>query len=533
MNQAHITVRKAFAAAFTFAALGLGGCYSWSRQDEPLDTVLAAHEGKQVRITVQRSPSIESLCVIDCPRIEGDSLIGYMVRPGEDSGFRDDRSTWMREEVKVPFYAVREVRVYQFSAGRTTLLVAGAGLTALIVAAATEDETYEPPPSSGDGWGDGGAISCPVVWSWDGAGWRLDSGTFGGAIARGLSRTDTDNLEFVRPERGAIRLRMGNILDETEHVDAVRLLRVEHAPEVCVAPDGEGRIHTLGTLVPPARARDFAGRDAIAAVRERDGLQWESYPTVRDTSDRAAVRDGLELVFPRPAGALRAKLVVDGNNTVWSNGLMRKLIASHGRETGLWYASLADPSVRAGTETVMREGYLTVLVRTASGWQAQGTIREAGPEVQKRQVIVLDLAGVSGDSVRVRLETIPSFWLVDRVALDASADRPIVQRELRLAEATDGAGRDLRATLAAADGTEFTMETGDAAMLTFADEPRTPGTAASYLLRATGWYRVHTPETGDPDTALLRRLATEPFAASRTATARLNEALRALAEATP
>jgi hypothetical protein len=529
MNQRPETILKTFAVALVFVAVGLTGCYSWSRQDRPLDAVLAAHEGKHVRITVQRSPSMESLCVIDNPRIEGDSLIGYVLSPETEYDIEDGRPAWMREQIKVPFHAVRDVKAYQLNGNRTTLLVAGVGLAAVyVVAAASDEDSYQPPPDTGGGTGDY-FVSCPVVWSWDGAGWRIDSGTFGGAIASALRRTDTDNLEFAHPEGGTVRLRMGNIMDETEHVDAVRLLRVEHAPEVSVAPDDAGRIHTLGALTPPARAADLAGRDALVAVREPDGVQWESYPVARDTSDVAAIRDGLDLTFPRPAGARRAKLVVDGNNTVWANGLIHTLIASHGRDTERWYASLAFPSVRERTEAVMREGFLNVFVRTASGWEAQGAIREAGPEVQKRQVIELDLARVTGDSVCVRLETIPSFWLVDRVALDASPDQPCVVRELTLTEALDDAGRDLRAALASADSLEFTMETGDAATLTFADTSRAPGTAASYVLRTTGWYRVHTPETGDPDVALLRRLATEPFAASRLATARLNEALRALA----
>ena len=106
--------------------------------------------------------------------------------------------------------------------------------------------------------------------------WQLglkESGTFGGAIFRTLSRTDVDNLDFARAEEGQLRLRLANELAETDYVDALSVLAVDHAPGVTVAPDGHGVLHSLGSLTPPLSAHDDRGHDALDRVVSADGCR--------------------------------------------------------------------------------------------------------------------------------------------------------------------------------------------------------------------------------------------------------------------
>jgi len=139
-----------------------------------------------------------------------------------------------------------------------------------------------------------------------------------------------------------------------------------------------------------------------------------------------------------------------------------------------------------------------------------------------------DLGRVAGDTIHVRLESAPSFWLLDHVALDFSAPQPLSVREIQAASAVDGRGRDVRSLLGATDGSVVTLERGDFAELRF-QVPEVPqGSARTYLLRSHGWYQIHTVETGEPRTAMLARIGTEPYAISRLAVSRMNDALRAL-----
>ena len=458
-----------------------------------------------------------AVVAIEKPEVVGDSLVG-------DLADRDDGDP---EHAAVALSDIKQVEFRQFSAAKTAMVVVGIGATVALMAAAMGD-CCAGSWGSGGGGGDIGAgdASCPHVYSWDGSHWRLDSGTFGGAITRGLEQTDVDNLDFAAPQDGVLRLRLANELQETDYVDALAVLAVDHDSGVSVAPDGRGSLHTLGALTAPLGARDLRGHDALARVQAADGWSWESNPSGRDTTVAADLRDGLELTFARPVGAARANLVVDGNNTRWAAFLMQQFVAAHGRATAAWYDSLDANPVAAHRmfAKLADEALLKVAVWSEDRWQVRGLIWEAGPEVVKRQVLTLDLSGVSGDTVRIRLASVPSFWLIDRVSLDYSDDRPLTVQEL-------GADAERDNVLAAVDGRALRLEPGETRGVSYRVPPVPAGKSRSYLLRSTGWYRIHMPATADPQVALLHRLMTEPDAVSRYAVSRMNDALRAMAVA--
>jgi hypothetical protein len=490
----------------------LEGCTAW--HSRPLEPAMFTAEKppSELRVTLVDGRRI----TLRAPVLSGDSLIGVEYT----------------DRVALPLAAVTEVEVRQGAPGRTTLLVVGIGVGVLLVAGAIAFAT-SPPGGVGLSSTPNGSISCPLVYSWDGKDWRLDSGTFGGAIMRTLARTDVDNLDFAMAANGRLRLKLANELDETDFVDALEVLAVDHDPDVSVAPDGEGRLHTLGASAAPARASDFRGRDALARVRAVDGWSWESNPTGRDPALAADVRDGLELAFPRPRDARAARLVIDGNNTLWAVHMLGEYLQAHGRTLPSWYDSLeANPArARAVEAGLAREAFLTASVRTTDGWVAQGMFWEAGPEIAKRQVMALDLSRCEGDTVRIRLESVPCFWQLDRVALDVAAERPVAVNVLKLDRAVGHDGKDLRPLLTAIDGNVLRMEPGDSAELAFRAAAVPQGKSRSYLVRSHGWYRIRTAETGDPDTALLESVAGQPLGVSSAAVARANHMLRRLEEA--
>jgi hypothetical protein len=177
---------------------------------------------------------------------------------------------------------------------------------------------------------------------------------------------------------------------------------------------------------------------------------------------------------------------------------------------------------------MVREAYLSVAVKVGGRWERQDVVREAGPEIAKQQVVPLDLSRVKGDTVRVRLESAPSLWLVDRVAIDYSPAEQFTAREITPARAVDRAGRDVLHLLKAVDEEEYRLERGETADLTFDVPPVPSGRARSYVLVSRGWYRLDVPATAEPQFALLERVLGEPLAASRLVTGDLARAVAAL-----
>ena len=497
--------------ALALFVLYLPACTTWRAQSFPAQAVIRDDHPKRIRLTRLDGSRVE----LTNPRIVGDSIVG--TRPGW-RGFVDGPAVALDD--------IRIVETREIDDGKTTALVVGLGIAGLavaaVVAAAAQDD---PPPrrTTTDEF-----VSCPLVYSWDGEAWRLDSGTFGGAITRAATRTDVDNLIYAASDAGRLRLKLANELDETDHVDALSVLVVDHDPDVTVAPDGDGNLHSLGKLQTPLGASDFRGRDVLQLVAAADDLNWQSAPFGRSPDRPEDVRDGLVLSFVRPAGVNAGKLVIDGRNTTWASYMLTELVEAHGTATDAWYDSLdTQPRFRQQFASLAAHtGFLGVSLHTAAGWEHQGYVWEVGPEIAKRQVFPLDLSRVRGDTVRVRLESAPSFWLIDQVALDYTTSQPFTVQEINATQAIDHAGRDVRHLLAAVDERELVMETGDYVELQFDLPPAEPGQTRSFVLQSTGWYRVHTSPTAAPQITLLRETVSDRDAASRISVRRMNEAWR-------
>ena len=511
MRSASTAQRRLGSTGLLLILLLSAACRTWQLQTASPEAVVSL-QPHHVKLT-RRDGSVQHMYA---PRFHGDSIRG-----AASAGAYAPRFA-------VAVSDIRQVAVQRISAGRTIALVAGAGVTAALIAALISDPPAAArPPASGGGAGGYEYYSCPLVYSWSAGEWRLDSGTFGGAISAGLARTDVDNLLFASPVGGVLRFKVANEMDEIDHVDALTVVAVDHAPGTTVAPGPDGTIHSLQVPSRPLSARDYRGHDALARVSTADGWSWESIPTGRDSIRTEDIRDGLELEFVRPANTAAARLVIDANVTPWATYLMARYVEAHGSATRAWYDSLDTRPAYASAmgRALASEAFLSVLVLTDTGWTRQAVTSDAGPEISKRQVVELDVGRVTGPTVRVRLESAPSFWLVDAVALDASVEQPVRLQDM-LPISAIAAGRDVRAILTAIDRSELVLERGDSAIVTFAAPPETPGYARSYLLRSHGWYRLNLSDDSPPDLALLRTART-PRGMSRLATERLANAVAA------
>jgi len=495
--------------------LFLGGCTKWSTLRTTPEAYLAAKAPKKMRVWQTDGTEM----TLEAPfSIVSDSLVGQVFT---DWGPQDQPRT------AIALDDIDRIDARESNGLATTFVVIGVTAVVLaVVAAAAEDEPAPRRTTTSE------PLSCPLVYSWNGEEWILDSGTFGGAIFEPLRRTDVDLLEHAQAEDGILRLRMANELVETDYVDAVSVLAIDAPPGASVAPDGNGRIHVMGSLAAPVSATDGRGRDVLERVLSRDGRAWESAVSGRDTARAADIRDGLVLGFVRPQGATSARLVVDGHNTSWASHLLKEYLRLRGRELTAWYDSLnADPGRAYATASrLAREAFLSVAVRTADGWSPQGVVWEAGPEVIKRQAHELDLTGVDGDTVWVKLESAPSYWRIDRVAIDHSSPLSFTASELTLVSALDMDGRDVLPRLRTEDRADVVLEPGDEVSLEFRVPPQPSGLERQYVLRTSGWYRLHIEGFGDPDHETIARIEQEPGAISKLSVARINDLLGYIAE---
>jgi len=389
------------------------------------------------------------------------------------------------------------------------LVAAAAVISAIAIIDAQGESDVRPPPSQ---------ASCPFLYSFDGTEYVFDSETYAGAITRGLERADLDNLDHLAPVDGRFRLLLTNERPETEYTDALTLLVVDHPVGAAVYPDSRGASRMFKDGERAASAQGVRGGDYLDVLAERDGRLWTGDPVeTADISLDAELRDGVVLRFPRPSSD-RALLAVEARNTELAPLAIELFLGLQGDDVVDWYRRVDhDTETQAMVrEWITREGTLHVSVWVDGGWELQDMLLDVGPLLSKTQLATLDLTGVEGDEVRIRIESARGLWTLDWVALGVEADVTPVVTELAPARAEDARGRDLSAVLALSDGAYYTALEGDRVELEFRVPP---GPAAGWertvLARATGFYHLHVRGEGPAQTALSERILTEPLFGNR------------------
>ena len=355
-----------------------------------------------------------------------------------------------------------------------------------------------------------GGHSCPLAYSFDGTKYVLESETFSGSVLQSLARTDYDGLDHVAVDQGMYRVKLTNELPETDYVDELHLLCVDHPEDVRVLPEFDGTLHTLRAPQPPRVAYDYSGCNVLPAVSSADGDLWMSNPFNRDPETQQ--RDGVSLVFARPAGSRQMKLALRVQNTAWAVEAEQRLYDLAGSGYGEWAGRINfSASARASfVESVKREAMLSVNMWNGREWTSAGTVWFVGPLVAREVVLPIDCSGIEGDEVRLTLESTAGLWMIDEVRADFSEDVSVRVSEVAPASATTRDGTDVRALLESADGRYHVLDRiGMSTMVEFAVPPQAPGTVRTVILKSAGYYLPHALPSGPPQLTTMHRIGDE------------------------
>ena len=414
---------------------------------------------------------------------------------------------------RVPFESVNQIEVGAkkgSGAGKTIGIVVTVAVVVAVAVAVASSGSPKPPPTTMPL-----KLCSPLISSFDGTRYIPDSDAFGGAMFRRAKRADWDVLVHMREVGGAYRLKVEKGHAETEFVDELRLLTVDHPPGTRVLADLSGTLHVLGAPQEPLRAVAFDGSNVTTLVAKDDERSWVSNPFGRDADDKAEARDGITLEFARPAEADSAMLALRVQNTPWAYHLRHEFLELLGSEFEPWYARM-DASVedyQAFEEARRREVALSVRVWDGAGWRKAGFVGEVGSALPREAAVAIDLRGVPGERLQLRLDSTVGLWTIDSVHIDYSRDGPFEVREIPPSKVTDQEGRDLTASVSRADDEDYVMSGATAwAEALFPAPPRRPGWDRSVVLKTTGYYKIHVEGKGEPQLALIQRMVNEPGA---------------------
>ncbi|HYK89619.1 MAG TPA: FG-GAP-like repeat-containing protein [Acidobacteriota bacterium] len=132
--------------------------------------------------------------------------------------------------------------------------------------------------------------SCPILYAWDGSGYRFVTDFLGGSAFGSLeapghyNETDTDEYILVdstqlKAKDGFYSLKMNDQLEEVMFIDQARLLAIDHPSDIRIFPNErlmpaspfpEFRIYQMKDSRTPIKATDDHGNDILPAISSID-----------------------------------------------------------------------------------------------------------------------------------------------------------------------------------------------------------------------------------------------------------------------
>ena len=429
-----------------------------------------------------------------------------LVRFNADGGRTSDRSEVIEGVTaggalgQYPLDSILYASVERVNAAGTVLATLGGLTVAAAVVGAIVAATKE---------------SCPFVYSYDGSGYVFDGEPLGGATSEVLARTDYSLLEHLRPVNGTYRLLVRNEVAETQFIDAMRLLVVDHHRGQTPVIDARGETQLVRAMTLPVLATDEDGTSILQQVGAIDGVAWQTHLESVSQTEPESLRHTLTFTFVRPRGAQRARLVARVGTTLWGSAMIRCLYELRGNTVERWHTAIdrKGPELYELLAFVEREELfsLRVLIGRKGTWVHRGHLVGGGPFIHETQTVPLSLADGTGDSISIRVRPPLGFWSIDCIGIEFDPGPGAIAVPIPVSSGFDQDGQDITRLLQADDRTFSVMPTKHHwTTLEFPAPPPTMGMERTVFLQTSGYYRLHLPQDQSEDTAMLREVFNTP-----------------------
>lgn len=218
--------------------------------------------------------------------------------------------------------------------------------------------------------------SCPIIWTWDGDGFRYITDVLGvaplGATSGDGQFFDVDHDEYIqipgdalKPVNGEYEVRITEELSEVAFLDHVKLIAVDRPAGVDIftndkwkaAPFPEFRLYGVAKRIPPIAARDERGRDVLARVLKKDA----TYPdTFARKQPGVAEMHEFTLDFGPAAAKTNSSILVLSGWVDWADGSTFLAVSQEDprglvppvlqvkNESGEWVTVIEDMGMPAG-----------------------------------------------------------------------------------------------------------------------------------------------------------------------------------------
>jgi len=358
--------------------------------------------------------------------------------------------------------------------------------------------------------------SCPFVYAYDGKQYHFDAEPLGGAICPGLKRTDVSRLKHLKPTNGNYNILVRNELDETQHLDEMKLLVVDHSGDQTVLPDVAGNLYAVKNIRNATSATDENGADLMKFFEASDRAAWQTHMPTASSLTHFPLRHHLTITLPKPKGAREAHIVHNVGTAAWGSIMITKMLEYHGNNVDDWLTSLqpGSESYKQLYSFLEREEtyYLKLMVKKGDTWVHRGTIRGQGPLVPEDRVTTIDVSDLPGDSLVVQLNPPMGFWAIDYIGVSYEAAEKVHPTEISPRWSENNDGVSITDLINSIDDQYYSMpNVGDWTKLSFTATPIAGnGMIRTIFLKTTGYYEQHLNKEQPEQIALLKQIMESP-----------------------
>ena len=347
--------------------------------------------------------------------------------------------------------------------------------------------------------------SCPFVYMYDGESYRFAGEIFSGAIQPGLERFDYLRLNGFKAVGDDYILKVTNEIKEIQHINLAQLKVVDHPEGTEVLMDKYGRVHTISDPAMATTVQTLTGTDISEMVDKVDDI---AYP-FNATSGTIHTMDGVVLLFDKPADCNQAKLIIRAKNSLWLEHVTAEFHHLFGSKYEKFSKRQSERPPDFLRQMMLNQGLpLSVYIEKDGEWVFSDYYEIAGPMAFRDDVLEINLNGIQGETVRVKLESGFMFWELDYAAIDLTADLPVAVTTVSADEAIDEKGLDISSFIRTDDQLYYVQpEIGNEAILTY-NVPEISTVNRTVFLESKGYYHILRDQEGRPDIQMAKSFRT-------------------------
>ena len=353
--------------------------------------------------------------------------------------------------------------------------------------------------------------SCPFIYSDDGTVNNFEGEIYSGATAIPLERDDYLWLKTIKPVDNLYKIKLTNEVKEIQNTNLTELLVFDHTPGTGILVDKYGDAHTIADIQKPIAAFDSYGRSLTDELSNYDSLRYMSQ-IQRDPQ----LNDTITLTFEKPLNARNAKLVMSGKNTMWLDYMFVRFTDLFGNRYDNWKEKRNEKSQEELLKWSFEQGMpLAVYMVTDKGLKFVDYFNLPGPMADKADILGLDISGLTGDKVTLKLVAGMLFWDIDYAGMDFSDDEAVIKTVVPLVSATDENSIDVSDLLIYDDDRYLVQpDVYNITDITFPAPDCLAGMTRTVILHSKGNYEILREAKGKPDLAYIRSFL-EPGAFTR------------------